>query len=187
VHRPAYNRSRGEGAVSLAPARVIEAMRAVQSEGLVRNIGARLGTLTWSAAPSGPVLVRRTLLQRCRVRQPQVPGGAGSMARSTRQAPATWGLSARVCGGACGVVDGGYRRWVGGGPHSRADYESDVQRAQRLMAWRGLGMENVMEMSLRFVMAKRASRRPSSDTRTETSSRMRFGGQNAAASGGRGA
>jgi aryl-alcohol dehydrogenase-like predicted oxidoreductase len=155
-----------DGGVSLGrlPA-VVEAMRAVQREGLVRSFGCTaLGT---ADAVGRAMQSRYFQTAQCYFNAANPSSGYAGVAGGAQDLDGVIDkASSRNMGVICirvlagGALVGSMERppiagGVGGALTAGADYESDVQRAQGLLALaRELGMENVMELSLRFVLAK---------------------------------
>jgi aryl-alcohol dehydrogenase-like predicted oxidoreductase len=156
----------GDGAISLGrlPA-VVEAMRTVQREGLVRNIGCT--ALGESSAVVEAVRARHFNTAQCYFNAANPSSGYSGVAHGAQDLS---GVIDAAAAGQMGVIAirvlaagalvatterapiaGG----TGGALTAGADYESDVRRAQDLLSLaRELGLENAMELSLRFVLAK---------------------------------
>jgi L-galactose dehydrogenase/L-glyceraldehyde 3-phosphate reductase len=156
----------GEGAVS--PGRlpaVVEAMRAVQREGLVRNIGCT--ALGDSNAVVGAIKARFFQTAQCYFNAANPSSGYAGVAQGAQDLSGVIDeAAARETGVICirvlaaGAMVASMERaplagGTGGALTAGADYESDVRRAQALSSLaRELGLENAMELSLRFVLAK---------------------------------
>jgi L-galactose dehydrogenase/L-glyceraldehyde 3-phosphate reductase len=156
----------GDGAVS--PGRlpaVVEAMRTVQREGLVRNIGCT--ALGDSSAVVGAIKARFFQTAQCYFNAANPSSGYAGVAQGAQDLGGVIDEAAgRETGVICirvlaaGAMVASMERaplagGTGGALTAGADYESDVRRAQALVSLaRELGLENAMELSLRFVLAK---------------------------------
>ena len=162
-----HNRiGRGDGAIS--PGRlpaVVDAMRTVQREGLVRNIGCT--ALGDTAAVVGAVTARYFNTAQCYFNAANPSSGHAGIAHGAQDLGGVIDAAAAGQMGVIGIrvlaagalvasmerapIAGG----TGGALTAGADYESDVGRAQQLLALaHELGLESAMELSLRFVLAK---------------------------------
>lgn len=158
----------GSGNGAISPGRlvaVVEAMRAVQREGLARQIG--FTAVGDTEAVVGAMRARFFQTGQCYFNAVNPSSGHAGFSRDTQDMNGVIDEAAqRNVGVICiRVLAGGalvatserpeIAGSVGGAIVAGNDYESDVRRAQGLLGLaRELGLENAMEMSLRFVLAK---------------------------------